>query len=384
MKIGLFGFTMSHENMGCQALTYSFLTILDEIISAEDKIIIFSYSDVMGRLVVDFSGLNIEYCKISLNKTRKDFFDKLNSCDIIFDETFGDGFSDIYFVKSAYKDAVIKLLIGLRNKRLIMTPQTYGPFKHKSLEIISGLAIKKASIVMARDSISAEYAKKISHRDVVNLVDLAFLLPYKRDENSSSNKTKIGLNISGLLWKGGFSKENQFGLKADYRVYCQELIKMFSEMNYEVHLIPHVTKSGDVNRVVPDGDVEACEELHNQYREQTVLAPVFDSPIDVKSYISGMDYFIGARMHSTIAAFSTGVVTIPFAYSRKFQGLFCDLEYPIFIDGKVLDTREAVEKTVEWINNSEELKTLQCHSLDILKNKTENLKMELRKILSDD
>ena len=28
MKVGLFGFTMAHENMGCQALTCSFLELL--------------------------------------------------------------------------------------------------------------------------------------------------------------------------------------------------------------------------------------------------------------------------------------------------------------------------------------------------------------------
>ena len=31
-----------------------------------------------------------------------------------------------------------------------------------------------------------------------------------------------------------------------------------------------------------------------------VLAPDFKNPIEAKSYISNMDVFIGARMHSTI------------------------------------------------------------------------------------
>ena len=34
-------------------------------------------------------------------------------------------------------------------------------------------------------------------------------------------------------------------------------------------------------------------------------------------------------MHATIGAISSGVATIPFSYSRKFEGLFGNLEYPL-------------------------------------------------------
>jgi len=41
----------------------------------------------------------------------------------------------------------------------------------------------------------------------------------------------------------------------------------------------------------------------------------------IKYFISQLDYFAGARMHSTIAAFSTNVPTISLAYSRKGEAL---------------------------------------------------------------
>jgi len=53
-----------------------------------------------------------------------------------------------------------------------------------------------------------------------------------------------------------------------------------------------------------------------------------------------MDLFIGARMHSTIAAFSSGVPVIPIAYSRKFNGLYDTLQYPYYIDAKSNITEE--------------------------------------------
>jgi polysaccharide pyruvyl transferase WcaK-like protein len=64
-----------------------------------------------------------------------------------------------------------------------------------------------------------------------------------------------------------------------------------------------------------------------------------------------MDIFLGARMHSTIGAFSAGVPVIPFSYSRKFEGLFQSLEYPYVLNARELDTNACLKKTIEWIDN---------------------------------
>ena len=68
----------------------------------------------------------------------------------------------------------------------------------------------------------------------------------------------------------------------------------------------------------------------------------FLTPIDAKDYISGLDFFMGSRMHATIAAFSSGVPVVPIAYSRKFNGLFKDtLEYEYMVDLKNSSNEEA-------------------------------------------
>ena len=54
-------------------------------------------------------------------------------------------------------------------------------------------------------------------------------------------------------------------------------------------------------------------------------------------------------MHSTIASFSSGVATIPFSYSRKFEELFNDLKYPYIIHGKSDDLDLAVNKTISYV-----------------------------------
>ena len=69
-----------------------------------------------------------------------------------------------------------------------------------------------------------------------------------------------------------------------------------------------------------------------------------------------MDVFIGARMHATIGAFSSGVATIPTAYSRKFKGLYENLGYKYVVDLATLNTQEAVELTIEYVRRYKELK----------------------------
>lgn len=68
-----------------------------------------------------------------------------------------------------------------------------------------------------------------------------------------------------------------------------------------------------------------------------------------------MDLLIAARMHASIAAYSSGVPVIPFAYSRKFEGVYNDLKYPYIINGRELSTEEAVLKTINYITIKDKL-----------------------------
>ena len=142
---------------------------------------------------------------------------------------------------------------------------------------------------------------------------------------------------------------------------------------YNIHLIPHVISSP--NSTI-DGDWDECKEIHMKY-SGTILAPKFEDPMEVKGYIANMDIFIGARMHSTIAAFSTGVVTIPFAYSRKFQGLYDNLGYPYYIDGTVLNTEGAFDKTMELIDQKQVLSQVQKKAMNRISEKLSLFKGDL-------
>ena len=111
-------------------------------------------------------------------------------------------------------------------------------------------------------------------------------------------------DASGLLWSGGYSGNNQFHLSVDYKEYCCNVIeKVLLRDDVELYLIPHVLSA---DMTYADNDLVACKELHKLYPD-TICAPEFENPMQAKSYISKMDLFVGARMHATIGAFSSGV-----------------------------------------------------------------------------
>jgi len=91
--------------------------------------------------------------------------------------------------------------------------------------------------------------------------------------------------------------------------------------------VPHVHSQNPV-----EDDTAVAWQLRDAHPAVRVAGP-FRSPSEAKSYISGLDFFVGARMHACIAALSAGVPVVPLAYSRKFTGLFAALGYAPVIDG---------------------------------------------------
>jgi polysaccharide pyruvyl transferase WcaK-like protein len=89
-----------------------------------------------------------------------------------------------------------------------------------------------------------------------------------------------------------------------------------------------------------------------------IVAPRFKTPQEAKSYISGLDFFAGARMHACIAAFSSGVPVLPMAYSRKFSGLFGSLGYELVADCRTLGASEMQEAFRQAFQDRVRLKAL--------------------------
>lgn len=267
---------------------------------------------------------------------------KLSRFDIIFDIGEGDSFADIYGIRRFRKINASKKILRLLGKKTVLLPQTVGPFSSREAKRDESISIKKSHLVLTRDKQSFDYVQELlPEKKVYELIDVAFFMPYKTDEKKAS-KVKIGINISGLLWNGGYTQDNQFGLQTNYRELMHKIINYFLQNDqHKIYLVVHVLSH---DGQLLDDDIKISHELKELYPD-TIVAPLFTSPIEAKSFISNMDFFTGARMHSCIAAYSTGVPVYPPAYSRKFNGLFGEaLDYSYYGDLVHSDTDTVFEK----------------------------------------
>lgn len=384
MKIGLMGCEFVSPNKGCEALTYSIVSVLNKINMIKKDTIIYNFSETeIGDIAKEFTKFKF----VKVNPKFKDisfkFIRALSECDVIFDATMGDSFSDIYSEKF-YNGLVLKKRIAqFFCKNYILLPQTYGPFKTKKTESKAKKVFDHALKIYCRDGMSKELLEDVfGIKDVELMTDMAFILPFNKSmySNTLNDKIKIGINVSGLLYKGGFLSANQFDLTLNYKEYIEKVIdKLAQNSKYEIHIIPHVI---DLNENAHDDDYKVSKQIKEKYSE-CILAPVFSNPIQAKSYIANMDIFIGSRMHSTIAAFSSNVITIPVSYSRKFEGLFNSLNYKYVINGKEHNTDSAFNKTMEFIENNNELKKAQKDSQEYIDKKKKEFELSIEKCIKD-
>ena len=389
LKIILYGLTLQSSNKGCEALAYSFLALLDNTLEKKGL-----FADVysvsyqphglpLNRDVSQFGRIRHTFlpnkkknvaCQINILRAIK-------RSDLCVDFTDGDSFSDIYggsrFCWRTFEKTVA-LLLG---RKFMLGPQTYGPYNANYAKKWATWVVKKADYIYSRDETSAQLLHTIAGRDVAVVTDIAMALPAVKTKMLPEKKLKIGINISGLLWNGGYTGGNEFALLVDYQLYIKQLVDWCTKIpNSEVYLIPHVICDADVANV--ENDLRICELVQKKY-PQCKLVTEHQTPMHIKGYIAQMDVFTGARMHSTIAAFSSGVATIPFAYSKKFEGLFGSLSYPYVVDGRKCSTEEALKLTQKYMEDYQTLKKQVTISAADVEKKMQRFTDELSKIVDE-
>lgn len=377
-RIVLLGLDFNSANLGCSALGYSFLNILGKI-SKENNINLDITSVNYNKFELIEKNYKIKDLNIRYNKLifYIKYIKAIINSDFVFDFTGGDSFTDIYGKDRFLRESFLKIIVIWCNRKLILGPQTIGPFKSTWIKNIAYLIMKKSKQVYTRDKISFDYVKKMKI-NAINITDVALMLPNEKVYiEKDNNVLNIGINVSGLLWNGGYTRNNQFGLKFNYQAYIEEIIKIFINMGAKIYLIGHVLPK-EIDS--PENDYVVCQKIHEQYPE-TVLAPRFKTPMEAKGYIANMDFFIGSRMHATVAAFSMKVPTVSIAYSRKFKGLYGSLGYDYVIDAKETTLNDAINKTIFYKENIFLLKEDLEKSLSIVHKKNNEFISSLNKIL---
>jgi len=340
LTIGLLWHSMSSSNLGVGALTLSQIAIIESAAARLGKKVQFKVFGTQGAENYGLTPSVVSICGVGRNfiaPWKSPFLKELRECDLVLDIGEGDSFTDIYGLERYLILVGTKYAAWLSGIPLILSPQTIGPFQGALARIGARFIMGRSKKVFARDHLSMEFLRANHIKNAIEVIDVAFALPYQQQSKTGNGKVRIGINVSALLYYGGYTRNNQFGLSLDYAALTHDMLEWFTKRNdCEVFLVPHVIpESIDVE------DDHRVSLLLAQKYPGVQVAERFASPSHAKSFISGMDFFVGARMHACIAAFSSGVPVVPLAYSRKFNGLFESLNYAHFGDCKK-DSAQAV------------------------------------------
>lgn len=295
---------------------------------------------------------------------------QIYNSDFIGDIRGGDGFSDIYGVKGMMFGSMPSIIALLLGKKLFLLPQTYGPYKSYIAKKVARYILMRAACIISRDKEGFETVREITNAENrgINIQfcpDVAFVLDAARPGDidiqppliSETDLPLIGLNVNGLLYNGGYTRDNMFGLKYDYKIFVHNLVKrLIRDTAAHVLLIPHTfAPNGHV-----ESDPDACRDIfggvEDSYKSRVHMVIGEHDQFAIKGIIGLCDFFIGSRMHACIAALSQGIPTVGVAYSRKFAGVFESVGFGNMVsDARSVDMQTAIEDICMHFQNRAQL-----------------------------
>jgi polysaccharide pyruvyl transferase WcaK-like protein len=355
LALGLLWHSTNSANLGVGALTVSQIAIIEDVaarMGRDVRFVTLGWADPDPPYVEGPRVRGVGLRMRDLIQPGGKLGAALADCDLVLDIGAGDSFADIYGARRFLMIALSKARALASGKPLVLSPQTFGPFERPWARRIARQLIARARLVATRDALSTAYLAQIGHAGpILEATDVALRLPFRPAQRDGA-RVRAGVNVSGLLFHGGYTRDNMFGLAADYPALMRSLVaRLAARPGVEVHLVGHVLPGPDNLE-----DDEAAARLIAAETPGVVVAPRFRSPSEAKSYISGLDFFCGARMHACIAALSSGVPVAPMAYSRKFAGLFGTLGYAEGVDLRTQDADGAVAAVERAFENRDALR----------------------------
>jgi len=177
--------------------------------------------------------------------------------------------------------------------------------------------LNRYSKILARESLTYDALINAGiPKDKVKLIpDPAFTM-VKKDMKLPSGFLRgntVGINLSPLI--SSYAADKNAPIK-----YYEELINyLLKETGYNIALIPHVVWDRS-------DDTRPLSILYEKFKDSGRVVFIGDySAPELKGFISSCRFFIGARTHATIAAYSTLVPTLVIGYSVKARGIAKDI-----------------------------------------------------------
>ncbi|MBD3107682.1 polysaccharide pyruvyl transferase family protein [Bacillus sp. AGMB 02131] len=326
MKVMMFAHNGS-LNRGCEAIVRSSSTIIKEKIKTS-KVYLVSGKPATDTFLLNLDGI-YDGSKTPLRKYSINWFLSAIQLKLMQKESFALGHIEKNIIKHI-KDVDIFLSIGGDNycygeqpgmyeidrrikeqgKKLVLWACSIGEedLSPKKLE-----DLKLFDLILARETLTYTLLKDNGLTNVKLCADPAFTM--EKTELPLPPIWKeghvVGLNFSPLI------DEKNKDAKSSVRMLIQHIL---DTTNLTIALTPHVIEEGNNDYLILNS---FYEEFKNTNR--IIILPDNLKATEYKGYIARMKFFIGARTHATIAAYSTNVPTMVLGYSVKSKGIAKDL-----------------------------------------------------------
>ena len=248
------------------------------------------------------------------------------------------GYPDLYaYLNRAYHKAGLKT---------VLWGCSVEPELTKDIRVVKDL--KTYDLIVARESITYEAIKSIG-ANIVYCPDPAFFMkPQEIEINDIFRNDTVGINCSPMI----ISNETKDGIV--YQNYAELIRYILSNTNLNIALIPHVVWQNN-------NDLTILSRLYEEFDKDNRICLVEDhNAQQLKYVISKCKLFVGARTHSTIAAYSSFVPTLVVGYSVKARGIAKDLfgkenSYAVSAQ-KFNDRTDLTDAFIKLMNHQDEIR----------------------------
>ncbi len=206
--------------------------------------------------------------------------------------------------------------------------------------------LKSYDRIYARESITYNALEKagIGKDRLILRKDPAFDLICDDSKAPAEDKGPyVGINLSPMVLDRAKDPE---AVRNSYRNFIRYIL---DNTDSTVLLVPHVVWNSNDDR-------KPLQEFYEEFRDTGRVQLLQDAPAEVlKGCISKCSFFVGARTHSTIAAYSSKVPTLVIGYSVKSRGIATDLfgtDENYVIPVQNISDKDCLIRGYEWIMNN--------------------------------
>jgi len=234
--------------------------------------------------------------------------------------------------------------------------------------------LRNVKMIYARESLTKDMLEANGFDNVSLFPDPAFILQPEdyNEEFFQISENTIGVNLSCFVIPEN-SLSSAFG---------KEVTSLFNYIlqstDLNIVLFPHVLWADQDDRITS----KIILEKYGESNRVSIFPSEKFNYCQIRKAISRCKYFIGARTHSVISAYSTGIPTIALGYSVKSKGIAKDLGLPSIT---VIDSKNIIEgdliRSFSYLQANEN--ELRNHLRDILPvyiDKLNGIEDHLRKI----